>query len=84
MKTACAWITVNLTVSFSFMDWILHSELIPKKILNQTITCPHPWRALLLMTWQEQAKNTENLVVLLAYCIRTLIDTRETIADTHS
>jgi len=31
MKTACAWITVNMTVSFSFMDWILHSQLIPKK-----------------------------------------------------
>ena len=29
-------------------------------------------------------KKTENLVVLLAYCIRTLIDTHETIADTHS
>jgi len=29
-------------------------------------------------------KKTENLVVLLAYCIRTLIDTGETISDTHS
>jgi len=85
MKTACAWITVNMTVSFSFMDWILHSELIPKKNMKPNNHVPASMAGAVIDDLaRTNKKKTENLVVLLAYCIRTLIDTRETIADTHS